>query len=137
MEYGQTCLDLDDVFSQDASQMKDKPLSDNSKRLLKILQFHIGKANAIHSKDLVRLIGIQSRAITDCVASLQDHNYPVCSTKDDGYWMSNDPIEFNQYLNKREKENEASRQRIKRLRASKLGQYLIINPDQKKDGEKG
>lgn len=119
-----------------ASQIRDKPLSDTAKKLLKILKNCIGKANAIHGKELMQILGINLRSITENVSSLQDHGYHICSTKKEGYWYSVDPVEYNEWLTKREKEIEDSRQHLKRQRESELGQFLIIHPECKKGKDK-
>lgn len=135
MPQAQMMLPLDDSM-RDASQIRDKPLSDTAKKLLKILKNRIGKADAIHGKELMQMLGINLRAITDNVSSLQDHGYHICSTKKEGYWYSVDPVEYNEWLTKREKELEDSRQRLKRQRNSDLGQYLVIHSGSEKGKDK-
>lgn len=129
MPQGQMELFLGDDSVNSASQTRDKPLSDTAKRLLKILKHCIGKANSIHSRELMQLLNVDSRSITRNASALQDHGYHVCSTKNEGYWITNDPVEYNEWLTKREKEIDDSRERIKRQRASKLGQFFIIHPE--------
>lgn len=85
MPQGQMELFFGDDSVNSASQTRDKPLSDTAKRLLKILKHCIGKANAIHSRELMQLLNVDSRSITRNASVLQDHGYHVCSTKNEGY----------------------------------------------------
>lgn len=121
-------FDLDS--EADAASLIDKPLSKIAKKLLKILPSYEGKANAINASYFAGLFKVEARAITSGISELREHGYPVCSSRDDGYWWSTDPVEFNEYLNKQEKENDARIRRTRKQRKSPLGQKLIANNNQ-------
>lgn len=118
-------MQFDFSIGTDETSLADKPLSDIAKKLLNVLPDYIGKGNAINASYFSKLFNVEARAITRGVSELREHGYPVCSTRDDGYWWSNDPVEFNEYLNKQEKENDDRIRRTRKQRESPLGQALI------------
>ena len=63
----------------------------------------IGKANAISRADLARKWGISDRAMRDTIARLRAESaaldYAILSSSHvDGYWLSNDPKELDDFI---------------------------------------
>ncbi len=56
---------------------------------------HIGKDNAIHSKNLEKRFDICPRTVRTYVNNLRKSGIPICSD-DKGYWIAKNPKEANQ-----------------------------------------
>ena len=59
-----------------------------------LVKHHVGKNDAIHSKELEELFGICPRTIRNYINSLRKSGLPVCSDGT-GYWIGKDPNEIN------------------------------------------
>lgn len=126
---GQMSFPLSGSTEDTASPRKDSHLSQTAKKLLKILPFHVGKKNSISGNELTKMLNVELRAITKGISLLKEKGYPVCSSRENGYWWSNNPMEFNEYLSKQEKENANRIRRIKNQRNTPLGQALVVKVD--------
>ena len=59
-----------------------------------LLNNHVGKANAVHSKVLEKHFSICPRTIRRYIGSLRKSGIPICSD-DSGYWIAADSKEVN------------------------------------------
>jgi hypothetical protein len=73
--------------------------------MLKVLDFHVGRSNAISRADLVTAIAqhgfrISEREARQCINDLRKDGHPICSTGGEGggYWMAANWDELNEYL---------------------------------------
>lgn len=61
-------------------------------------QYHVGKANAITSRDLQNLFGCCGVEIREMVNALRCNGKPICSDKS-GYYIASDPNELSCTIN--------------------------------------
>lgn len=54
---------------------------------------HIGKTNAIHSKQIEERFGIGSRTLRSYISSMRQEGVPICSNEK-GYWIAASPDEI-------------------------------------------
>ena len=62
-----------------------------------LLNNHVGKANAVHSKVLEKHFSICPRTIRRYIGSLRKSGIPICSD-DSGYWIAADSKEVNKTI---------------------------------------
>lgn len=135
MVFGQMAFDLEDSSVRDASLNREKPLSTKAEKFLAILNHHKSRENGISADSVCKILNVQKRVITDYANELRLHAFNVCSTPEDGYWMSTNPLEYNEWLTKQEKRNARSAEITSIQRSTPLGQYFITHPNEKKDSD--
>lgn len=70
-------------------------LKDKKTAILDYLRnYHVGKKNAVHSRELERLFSLDDRAVRRKISALRQEGYPICSG-DMGYYYAESQKEIN------------------------------------------
>lgn len=77
-----------------------KNVKDKKSAILDYLrEYHVGKTNAIHCKELERIFKLDDRAVRRKISMLRQEGYPICSG-DMGYYYAESRKEINSTIHR-------------------------------------